>query len=202
MGRYSTVVTKVNNACCIDIDNLKESNVLVKNKCVVGSIGWSNGNEIGIESYLSEDDSYLRLVYNCNSVKYDYTVTIVSVPSNLGVGRVIYFLCPTSGKRCRKLYRAYGSHEWKSREAQQNRLYYSSQLSAKNDYHNDRYWHYERVKVPQLLKKCKNTQYKGKPTKAMEKYYDALDEMRVHDIKRWVSISGVLLKNNPSFVLN
>lgn len=202
MGRFFKSVSTVNNANCIDIGDLRVSNVLVKDKCVIGSIAWNNGNEIGVEYFLSDNDSYLKLHYSLNTVHYSYRIEIVSVSSNLGVGKVLYFLCPTSGKRCRKLYRAYGFDKWKSREAYQNRLYYSSQLSAKNDYHNDRYWYYERVKIPKLLNRCKNSQYKGEPTKAMEKYYDALDEMRILDLKRWGIASGIISKISPRFNIN
>jgi len=202
MGRHSTGVTTVNNANCIDIDDLRSSNLFVKDKCIIGSMSWQNGNVIGIETFLFEKDSYLKLHYSINSVQYSYKIEVVSVPSNLGVGRILYFLCPISGKRCRKLYRAYGFDRWKCREAYKNRLYYDSQLSEKNYYYNDRYWFYERVKVPKLLKKCKNSKYNGKPTKALEKYYDALDEMRIFDLKRWWSAGGIVEKINPNFSIN
>lgn len=34
----------------------------------------------------------------------NYQVELVPIPSNLGRGVVWYFLCPATGKRCRKLY--------------------------------------------------------------------------------------------------
>jgi hypothetical protein len=49
--------------------------------------------------------------------KLDYKIQLTSIPSNLGRGEVLYFVCPTSGRRARILYRAYGSHYFKSRQA-------------------------------------------------------------------------------------
>ena len=53
------------------------------NKCVFSKITWSDGSNIGLESFLSSDDSYLKLHYFVNSTDCSYSVKIVSVPGKL-----------------------------------------------------------------------------------------------------------------------
>lgn len=44
------------------------------------------------------------LQYDYKGKQVVYRVNVTSVASNLGKGRVWYFICPSTGKRCRKLY--------------------------------------------------------------------------------------------------
>ncbi len=52
------------------------------------------------------ENPYIELDYKCNEAPINYRVQLVSDPSNLGKGVVWYFVCPHTGKRCRKLYSA------------------------------------------------------------------------------------------------
>ena len=47
---------------------------------------------------------FITLEYTSKSTPISYNVQLVSIPSNLGKGVVWYFICPTTKKRCRKLY--------------------------------------------------------------------------------------------------
>jgi len=71
---------------------------------------WSrNGNKTGSISIVvntQAESPYFELDYKCNDKPIKYQVQLVSTPSNLGKGIVWFFICPRSGKRCRKLHLA------------------------------------------------------------------------------------------------
>ena len=115
----------------------------------------------------------------------DYKIYLTTILNNLGKGEVLYFPCPVTGKRCRVLYRAYGYHKWKSREAYNHRLYYDSQISSKMSYANDRFWAIER-KIEKIRKSEKiHYTHQGEPTRKA-RYLESLREQQYYwDIKRW-----------------
>jgi hypothetical protein len=77
---------------------IKTSGVLkfISSGEVVGSIGYT--------LYLNIEYPYLNLFYNVDGESINYNVSISEKPSNLGIGRIYYFLCPYTQKPCRKLY--------------------------------------------------------------------------------------------------
>ena len=90
---------------------------------------------------------------------------LVSVPSNLGKGVIWYFVCPHTGKRCRKLYLAdtYFYH----REAFKGCMYEKQTQSKKSRYLDKTIGAYFKSDqlYEQLYKKNFKKQYAGKPTK-------------------------------------
>lgn len=135
-------------------------------------LSWDDGSKISIETVHSATETYLRLFYTITDLQtgvktnLDYKVLIDFVPSNLGKGSVLYFLCPVSSRRCRILYRAYGSYYFKAREAYNPRLYYKAQTATKkmrlfakyDTIQNKLDGYFENAKRYQ-------TTFKGKPTK-------------------------------------
>jgi len=76
-----------------------------------GAVSWSrNGTKTGsisIATNFTVAAPYLELDYTYNKTRsINYQVPLVSLPSNLGKGVVWYFVCPRTGKKCRKLYLA------------------------------------------------------------------------------------------------
>nr|WP_315198250.1 hypothetical protein [uncultured Flavobacterium sp.] len=62
---------------------------------------------LNIESISDENGKYLILTHTSETEinkTVSYKVRIISIPSNIGDGFVKYFVCPTTGKHCRKLY--------------------------------------------------------------------------------------------------
>lgn len=53
---------------------------------------------------VQEGNEYVELDYICKGEPINYKVKLVSVPSNLGIGKIWYFFCPYVKKRCRVLY--------------------------------------------------------------------------------------------------
>ena len=195
MGRYSTGAITTGGALRIELSNLLKTDAIKKHCFCYRSINWTNGSSIRIEtSYNTDAGNYIRFIYTNtdregNKTDKDYKISLVAVPSNLGKGEVLYFICPVTHRKCRILYCCYGSDIWKSRMAYQNRIYYNSQISSKRSYWNDRYWDYEN-KIEKLeaenIKRRKQYTYKGKPTKFALKM-EKLNMLRDHyDNSRWM----------------
>jgi len=96
-------------ARCISISELKKWKYLEKDSIKSGTINWKNRydeitSSLPIRLVFTENEQYLNLKYKCNGNDYDYDIQLISTPSNIGNGLIWYFLCPFTGKRCRKLH--------------------------------------------------------------------------------------------------
>lgn len=95
---------------CITISDLRKLGYIKPNINKTGSVRWTDnkGVETGsitIQSKIKNDLKVLTLDYKCNNDKsFNYVVPLVTIPSNLGKGKVWYFICPFTNKRCRKLH--------------------------------------------------------------------------------------------------
>lgn len=167
----------VENCSTISITKLKEWGYL-NNGIKEGVISWSISGEvhsrIGIKSTILEHVKYITLAYTQNGKSINYNIRLISIPSNLGKGEIYYFLCPTTGKRCRKLYR--NSKYFLHREAFRQ-LYYEKQIeSKKNRYLTsifDKAFLKDEVYNEQFKKHFK-THYNGKITKRYKKILDKI----------------------------
>lgn len=195
MGRNSTGASTCEASVKITISELLESRVLQKGRKISGTISWTMRSgtkcQVQIDTCWQESDRYIRLTYQVTDqeetekIDYDYQVHLTSVPSNLGKGEVLYFICPDTSQRCRILYMSYGSHIWKSREAYSHRLYYRSQISSKMNYANDRYWAIDRKLKDVRKQKYLHLRHSGLPTSKAQ-YIQALEERQDHwDFERW-----------------
>jgi len=94
----------------VTISFLKSRNYLEPDSFKGGNIQWSRNGQpdgnIDIKVNTVEERPYLELDYKANGTPINYRVRLVTIPSNLGIGLIWYFLCPVTGKRCRKLYLA------------------------------------------------------------------------------------------------
>lgn len=108
MPKPHTFPTLYDDVLQISLTRLKEWGYLKPNQIMPGKINWSrNGEPIGEISIRVDTMAarpYIELNYNWRKEPRNYKVFIVSVPSNLGKGNVLYFLCPHTNKCCRKLY--------------------------------------------------------------------------------------------------
>ncbi|UPQ80730.1 hypothetical protein M0M57_07795 [Flavobacterium azooxidireducens] len=169
MGRYGNYPKTVEDCKVISISNLKKWNYFTCYGNKSGSINWSrNGvrtSSIGIEVTFTDAQKFIILDYKTNDESIRYKVNIIAKPSNLGKGEVYYFLCPSTGKICRKLY--FESGYFLHRTAFRN-LMYERQIESKKNR--------ELLKVldasfipdevyGERYKPYFKTHYKGKPTK-------------------------------------
>lgn len=93
----------------IDLSEIKKWGYLKPKNIKSGVITWKrNGVETSSISIASDitnpNNRFITLSYNYGDEPVRYNIDLVGVPSNLGKGEVLYFLCPQTGKRCRKLY--------------------------------------------------------------------------------------------------
>jgi hypothetical protein len=159
----------------IELRDLYRLGLLRKGEQISGSMNWKNSYQENISSinvfssYLPGEDPYLRLSYTLTtyqgeSINIDYRIKLLERPSNLGKGEILYFVCPTSYRLCRILYRANGSHYFKSRRAYGGDLLYTQQLSSRQELPNTKYWILEK-RISNLRNMRDTNTYKGTTTK-------------------------------------
>ena len=146
-----------------------------------GRITWStNGYETASISIKVNTCSkpYIELNYLSNDKPINYKINIVSVPSNLGKGKVWYFICPKTFKRCRKLYLIGGL--FLHRETSTDGMYKTQTYSKKwRDLERVYGCYFDVDKYyKELYSKYFKTHYNGKPTK---RYLKLLKEIKKSD---------------------
>lgn len=155
-----------------------------------GTISWSmNGNKTGSISIgvcTQPESPYLELDYKCKEAPINYRVELVSTLSNLGKGLVWYFVCPHTGKRCRKLYFFNGYFYHRSAFGGM----YENQTQSKYYRYLDKtlglYFRSDKL-GEQLCKKHFKKQYAGKPTKKYLKLTQQIqkaESIPYHEIER------------------
>ncbi|MEN2282224.1 hypothetical protein AAGF08_08800 [Algoriphagus sp. SE2] len=169
MPKPHTFPTLFDNALQISISKLKEWGYLHPHQIMRGTITWSrNGNQTGsisINVNTEIDQQFVELEYKFNGKPRKYKVRLVSMRSNLGKGRIWFFLCPQTKKRCRKLY-SIGGYFF-HREAFRGCMYEAQTQSKKYRQIEKRlkpYFQSEQL-YEQLYKKHNKKTYAGKPTK-------------------------------------
>jgi hypothetical protein len=165
MARPPTFPTLYEDLKRIDISDLRRWNYLEPGTSRGGVVSWNTDGivtaSVSILVVLSHENPYMELDYFANGTRVKYRVLLVNIPSNLGNGIVWYFLCPETGKRCRKLY-LHGTR-FLHREAAKGAMYGNQSQSKR--------WRAFSV-VLQVLKldepfnrKYAKRYYKSKPTK-------------------------------------
>lgn len=122
----------LNDQITISTSDLKEWGYLGEPKS--GYIGWymEMGKvfaNIHIHVDVSTNNPFLQVRYMYQGNNVQYIVELVSDTSNLGNGKLWYFICPESGKRARKLY--YFKGKFAHRNAYDDSRYRSQILSHK-----------------------------------------------------------------------
>ena len=191
MPKPATFPTLYNNLKTVNISFLTKQGYLKPNQWQRGTLNWSrNGNPIGSISIIADmqpANPYIELDYKCNEAPINYRVQLVSAPSNLGKGVVWYFICPYTGKRCRKLHlvQTYFYHRSAFRGCM-----YEKQTQSKKSRHFDKtlgvYFQTEQI-IEQLCKKHFKKEYAGKPTKKYLKLTSQIqkaESIPYHEIER------------------
>lgn len=166
---------------------------------ITSLLSWTDGSTISATARNKEGDISLSLSYTITDRitgekrSLDYLINLVEVPSNLGRGKILFFICPVTGKRCRILYKAYGSPIFKSREAYSYKIYYELQTSSRLLIHNTRYFNLER-RLDKLYRMRGTSTYRGKPTRRAL-LIDRLEEkLEREDLLRWMAIDTRMKK--------
>ena len=142
------------------------------------TLTWSRGGEIEARIgfnlvHINEDLKRLILKYTFNKIHdIEYSVDIVSFPSNLGIGKRWYFICPKTNRRCMKLLRPDNSHYFYHRTA--FGLYYKLQTRTVGDARDIvrifAYFDKSALLLERLKKKHSKLYYKGKPTRLLNRF--------------------------------
>lgn len=116
----------------LTLADLKRLGYMVPQHRCSSTVNWTRRGEttgtIGVTVSLIGTGGFVELEYIFNSQEpMKYKVELVQLPSNLGKGRVWYFICPLTGERCRTLYQV-GKY-FASRKAQPRTLYESQTYS-------------------------------------------------------------------------
>ncbi len=142
MGRPSTGHLTTLECARINLTDLKRDGLIVNGQDKMSKLSWNTSEAITALASLSGENKYLRLAYAITvedkRTEYDYKIEITTIPSSLGKGEILYFVCPETGKRCKVLYRAYGCNIWKSRQAYSLPIYYPTQVKPKWQYYLDK----------------------------------------------------------------
>jgi hypothetical protein len=171
MGRYSRIPDLLNECDTVSVTSLIKWGYLKPGKIHQGTITWSrNGNKLGcidIAVNTISENPYLELNYCYRQNPVKYRVELVSIPSNIGRGRVWYFLCPATGKRCRNLYRVGAKFLHREAHAGPGCMYETQTYSSRNRFLVRQYDRvFGRDKLHEhMYKKHSRTHYAGKPTK-------------------------------------
>lgn len=136
-----------------------------------------------------DDQAYFTFTFNYNNDIYDQEIYLASKPSNLGKGKIIYFICPYTKKLCRNLYFDTFFGEFKSRGAFHERLYYPIQLRGSKERYNERWWK-NKEKIDELEglgEKYSRAAYyyNGKKTKRLKRIEELELKQSELNYQRW-----------------
>ena len=169
MPKPATLPYLLDEVSHISITKLKEWAYLDKETEKNGTITWSSNGEVrsktGITVNTNHYAPYIELDYSFRDEPRKYKVDLVTKPSNLGNGKIWYFVCPKTKKLCRKLYLQSGY--FLHRTAIKSNMYESqtkSKYSRFLDAHFGAYFDLDKLYTELYSKNFKKT-YKGKPTK-------------------------------------
>lgn len=173
MGRIANYPKTIEDCLTVSITKLKEWDYLSSLGTKSGTISWSRNGEkhssIGISVTNTNFEKFIILDYKSNGEPRNYKIKITDKPSNLGKGKVFYFICPITEKHCTKLYlyNGYFLH----REAFSG-LMYQKQLESRNQ--RDMFKLFNACYISdevyeEQYKKHFKTHYNGKPTKRYQK---------------------------------
>lgn len=109
MGRHAMFPTTVEDLRVLNLRFLSDNKYLQLNSFQSGIVSWKsnagNDSSISISTNMSEKSGVLTLHYALNSErKINYQIKLISKTSNLGIGLIWFFLCPFTGRYCRKLH--------------------------------------------------------------------------------------------------
>lgn len=192
MGRYSTGAPIAEASVRLSLTYLIREGFVRQGEYSSGSLNWTNGCSVQIFCVCLDGAKYVQLTYgatiNGETVKHNHKIKLAAIPSNLGKGEVLYFVCPVSGRLCRYLYLSPQTLKFVSREANPARIYYRSQLSSKLDKSNDRYWAIESI-LKKLGKERHLLKYSGRKTRYALRIERLLKKRARADKLRWSAIS-------------
>lgn len=103
-GRTETI----EELLAVSVTQLKRLGFIQPNAYKYGVLDWKQGGRVVARAGLAVDTrgtiATVRFLYDYNGTPLDYTTPLRFTPSNLNRGGFYYFVCPVTGRSCRKLY--------------------------------------------------------------------------------------------------
>lgn len=136
--------------------------------------------------YLQSDCTSLNRIL---TIKYElrngsgskeYDIKIDALPSNLGKGVNLFFICPVSGKRASILYYCFQSQMYVHRTAYPQRIYYPIQLESKQYRIFQTIAKYDNKLFMNVMKIFKKT-YQGKSTHLQKRFESLISKRKILD---------------------
>lgn len=208
MGRLKKNIVTTEQCLKIDLSYLLKHGFISKGKPIQKQLQYHNGFVVDIVSYFKKNAHYLTASYTLKDrsgkrEKHHCRIDLITVPSNLGRGNILYFLCPTTGKKCRLLFLSRSSAIFQAKSAYKERIYYPKQLSSHRQRPNDRFWALA-DRLVELNGMRETTTYNSHLTKRfllMEKIYKqytVADYLRFHPKTFPVRLRKILFPPTPA----
>lgn len=169
MAHPYTFPTLFDEVLTISTTSLKQWGYLNPGQFKSGVITWSqNSNKTGSISIAVDtrkEPAYIELDYKFQDEPRKYKIELTTLPSNLGLGNIYYFVCPHTGKHARKLYSIGGY--FLHREAFRGCMYECQTQSKKYREFDKTFGTYYKTDelYEEIHSKYFKTHYAGKPTK-------------------------------------
>lgn len=184
MGRPYTGADYTTSAYQLKVGDLRRRGVIVHGRTVRATITWPDGGPtLDIESTWTDREQSLSLSFRLGEESWTQRIALQTSPSPLQ-GELLYFICPRSGKTCRKLYRAYHSRGFYHRTAFGYRLYYPQQASSTYKRADRQLLAAER-KLEKLQAKRRTSTYLGQPTRRAVRIAQLQEEAERLEVLRW-----------------
>ena len=192
MGRWANYPNTIEDLRSFDISFLRKYEYIKPNHFKPGSIIWTSGNgnknSISIKVVTNDTNGVLTLDYTFNGTEQiNYEIQLITRPSNLGTGLLWFFVCPFTGKVCRKLHLINGY--FKHRSALPG-LMYQNQIEPKKwrewnkifakDFNDDVY--------TELYSKNFKRYYNGKMTKRFARLTNKLKKTEQFDPREYLKL--------------
>jgi len=181
MPRFTNFPSLYDEVSTLSASSLNKWGYLKKGNIKTGVITWRRCGEVSARINITldwDEKPILTLFYNSSGEDISYNVELVSIPSNLGIGRVWYFICPATKKRCRKLYNV--GKFFLHRDAFPYALYEKQTYSETRRAMNVAFRYdllvgnvYDEINSKHFKKT-----YRGKPTRRYSQLLDKLDEAK------------------------
>jgi len=195
MPKPPSFPTTFDSTLQIHISKLKQWGYLLPEQIKSGILSWKcYGNPTGSISIIVNTENaapFIKLNYKSNGKPRQYNIQLVSIPSNLGIGEIWYFLCPETNKRCRVLYSVDG---WFLHRSAFTGCMYEKQTRSKlwRQFDKSFGWmflieeYYEKIYSKHFKK-----YYAGQPTKRYLKLLQLINQAEKTELKSLQSLNGL-----------
>lgn len=193
MGRYATYPTEIEKLKMISIADLKRMKLLTPDSFVSTTINWTNRNtkenngSISVSIQTGQINGSITFDYTYRDTdKMRYTAQLITRQSNLGSGKLWFFVCPKTGKVCRKLHLINGYFVHRSFNRS---LMYEKQIESKKmrEWTKSFGFMLNDEVYEELYSKHFKSHYNGKPTKRflkLSKILEKKENTSIEDFER------------------